>query len=155
MPLVISRADFDEPALADFLQSHLDGLAPTAPAGSRHALDLSALTRPSVRMWVGHLDGVLVVSGALAALEGDRPAEEVKSMRTAPAARGRGLARAMVGHLMTDARSRGVDRLWLETGSMDFFRPARSLYRSVGFTECAPFGSYVADPNSTFMTLAL
>ncbi len=76
-------------------------------------------------------------------------------MRTAPAARGLGVARAMLGHLCTDARGRGVERLWLETGSMAFFAPARSLYRSAGFAECGPFAAYRLDPNSTFMTMAL
>lgn len=130
-------------------------MAPTAPPESRHALDLHLLRKPSVRMWTGYLDGALVVTGALARLDERARDEEIKSMRTDPAVRGRGLARAMLEHLLADARSRGVETLWLETGTMAFFEPARALYRSIGFTECAPFGSYAPDPHSTFMTLTL
>lgn len=149
----IRRADLDDPRLAVFLRSHLDDLAPTAPAESRHALDLAALRAPTVRVWVA-VDGAdLVGTGALAALE---PAhEELKSMRTDPRCRGRGIGRRLLEHLVDDARRRGVRRVSLETGSMAFFAPARSLYAAAGFTTCAPFGAYVADPNSVFMTRLL
>lgn len=62
---------------------------------------------------------------------------------------------AMLQHIIAFARSRGMSRLSLETGSWDYFRPAVALYRSHGFIECAPFGDYVPDPNSIFMTLEL
>lgn len=96
-----------------------------------------------------------MVTGALAAVAGSSHDEEIKSMRTAPAVRGNGLGMAMLEHLAADARCRGVECLWLETGSMDFFAAARSLYRRFGFTDCGPFGSYRPDPNSTFMTIRL
>ncbi|GAA4115187.1 GNAT family N-acetyltransferase [Nocardioides fonticola] len=153
MTLSITRAVFDDPALVAFLQAHLDDLAPTAPPESRHALDLTALQAPGVRLWTGHLDGVLVGTVALAALEPGH--EELKSMRTEPAVRGRGVAAAMLAHAVDDARSRGVRRISLETGSMAFFEPARSLYRRHGFLDCPPFGSYVEDPNSVFLSLDL
>lgn len=158
VPLVISRADFADPALAEFLRGHLADMEPTAPPESQHGLDLDALRAPETRLWVGHLDGELLVTGALVALPdvvADGHDEEVKTMRTAPAARGKGLARAMLTHLLADAAERGVPRLWLETGSQPFFAASRELYRSVGFTECDPFGSYQPDPNSTFMTTTL
>lgn len=153
--LAIRRADFDDPALALFLTRHLDDLAPTAPKESRHALDIVSLREPSVRMWVGHVDDQLVVTGALVTIAGSNHDEEVKSMRTEPAVRGKGLGMAMLTHLAADARARGVQRLWLETGSMEYFAAARALYRRFGFTECGPFGAYRADPNSTFMTTML
>lgn len=155
MSITIERADFCDPALARFLQAHLDDLAPTAPPESRHALDLAALQAPGVRLWVAIApeSGLIVGTGALARLRPDH--EELKSMRTDPAYRGRGIARRLLGHLLDDARSRGIRRIWLETGSMDFFIPARTLYVSAGFVECPPFGSYIDDPNSTFMTLDL
>ena len=149
----IARADFDDPALADFLQAHLDDMEPTAPPESRHALDLTALRGDGVRLWVGHAEGRIVGTAALAPLEAGH--EELKSMRTDPALRGTGIARRMLAHVLDDARSRGVGRVSLETGSMDFFVPARRLYASAGFVPCEPFGSSVADPNSTFMTLSL
>ena len=151
--IAISRADFTDPALAEFLQEHLDDMEPTAPVESRHALDLRALQAPGVRLWVATDEDGIVGTAALAVVEPGH--EELKSMRTAPRARGRGVATALLAHLLQDATSRGVVRLSLETGSMDFFVPARTLYARSGFEPCGPFGSYVEDPNSVFMTRRL
>lgn len=156
----IRRADLDAPELAAFLQAHLDAMAPTAPPESRHALDLDGLRGPGVRVWSAHepASGLLVGTIALATLGElghDGAHEELKSMRTDPARRGQGIARLMLAHALADARSRGVTRVSLETGSMDFFVPARTFYTRAGFVPCAPFGRYVEDPNSAFMTLAL
>lgn len=151
--LAIERADFADPALVAFLQAHLDDLAPTAPACSQHALDLGGLQRPDVRLWTASADASLVGTVALAAVEAGH--EELKSMRTDPAHRGAGVASALLRHALDDARGRGVERISLETGSQPFFAPARALYAKHGFAECAPFGRYLPDPNSTFMTLAL
>ncbi|GAA5107241.1 GNAT family N-acetyltransferase [Alloalcanivorax gelatiniphagus] len=157
MTLTIRRADFADPRLAAFLQAHLDDMEPTAPPESRHALDLPALQGDHVRLWVALSSEPgteeVVATAALAALEPGH--EELKSMRTDPRLRGRGVATQMLDHALTDARERGVERVSLETGSMAFFEPARALYAKAGFVPCRPFGSYVADPNSTFMTLAL
>ena len=76
-------------------------------------------------------------------------------MRTAAAHRRRGVARAMLEHIVAEARRRGYARLSLETGSMEEFAPARALYARRGFTTCAAFAGYGPDPNSVFMTLAL
>ena len=76
-------------------------------------------------------------------------------MRTSTAARGRGVATRLLTHLIDEARRRGYERLSLETGSQDFFAPARRLFRRNGFVACQPFGTYVADPNSTYLTLPL
>ena len=161
---MITRADFSDPQLVAFLQAHLDDMEPTAPPESRHGLDLAALRRPGVRLWVAAReredDGTggptVVGTAALAALpDGGGRHEELKSMRTAPWARGRGIARGLLDHVLTDAVSRGVEQVWLETGSMEFFAPAHALYAAAGFEPCGPFGSYAADPLSTFMTLSL
>ncbi|WFE25490.1 GNAT family N-acetyltransferase [Solwaraspora sp. WMMD791] len=158
MLLRIERADFADPGLSVFLQAHLDDIAPTAPAESRHALDLTGLRKPGVRLWVAldgrALDGPAIVgTGALATVEPGH--EEIKSMRTDPRHRGRGIATVMLDHLLADARARGVRRVSLETGSMEFFAAARALYAKAGFVGCAPFGNYRDDPNSTFMTKVL
>lgn len=153
MTPTIARADFTDQRLATFLQAHLDDLEPTAPPESRHALDLPALEGPRVRMWVATDADGIVGTAALAALDAHH--EELKSMRTEPRVRGRGVASALLAHALDDARSRGVERVSLETGSMAFFAPARSLYAKAGFVPCGPFGTYVEDPNSTFMTLEL
>ncbi|WP_432478318.1 GNAT family N-acetyltransferase [Nocardioides sp. GXQ0305] len=153
MTLTIDRADFADPTLGRFLQDHLDDLEPTAPAESRHALDLGGLQAPGVRMWVSRDPDGIVGTAALATLEGRH--EELKSMRTDPRLRGRGIARGLLAHVLADARERGIRRVSLETGSMAFFEPARRFYTQAGFVPCPPFGSYVDDPNSVFMTLAL
>jgi putative acetyltransferase len=104
-------------------------------------------------LWVAHEDGDLVGSGALARLQHGH--EELKSMRTDPSRRGRGIARRLLEFVLDDARARGVTRISLETGSMEFFAAARALYASTGFAQCPPFGAYVEDPNSVFMTREL
>jgi putative acetyltransferase len=151
--LTLERADFADPDLAAFLQAHLDDLAPTAPLESRHALDLRGLQTPDVRLWVASVGEQVVGTGALAALEPGH--EELKSMRTDPRRRGQGIATRILDHLLQDARGRNIGRISLETGSMEFFAAARGLYANAGFVRCPPFGSYVEDPNSVFMTKTL
>ncbi|MDF0528705.1 GNAT family N-acetyltransferase [Tsukamurella sp. 8F] len=147
-------ADLADETLVEFLSAHLADMAPTAPAASRHALDVAALRAPGVRMWVAQApDDELLGTVALVPIDGGH--DELKSMRTAPAARERGVGRALALHALDDARARGLTRVSLETGSMAFFAPARALYRAVGFVECDPFGTYRHDPNSVFMTVEL
>jgi putative acetyltransferase len=153
MRLSIERADFTDPRLGAFLQAHLDDIAPTAPAESRHALDLRGLQAPAVRLWVASIDKEIVGTGALADLEPGH--EELKSMRTDPQRRGQGIASRILEYLLQNARGRAIRRISLETGSMAFFAPARSLYAKAGFVLCPPFGGYTNDPNSVFMTKIL
>lgn len=153
MPFAILPADFARPELHTFLQAHLDDMEPTAPPESRHALDLEGLQRPGVRAWMA-VDGDDVIgTAALSPLAAGW--EELKSMRTAPERRGEGIAARLLVHVLVDAQDRDVQRVSLETGSQEFFAPARRLYAQAGFTECEPFGSYVTDPNSVFMTREL
>lgn len=153
MSIVIERVQAASPALAEFLVAHHAELEHTAPAESRHALVFERLLAPGVRLFAAHLDGAPVATGALATVEEGH--EEIKSMRTDPALRGQGLGRTMLAFLLADAGSRGIGRLSLETGSADFFIPARALYTAAGFRECGPFGGYALDPYSTFMTVTL
>lgn len=153
MSIVIERVQAASPALAEFLVAHHAELEHTAPAESRHALVFERLLAPGVRLFAAHLDDAPVSTGALATVEEGH--EEIKSMRTDPALRGQGLGRAMLAFLLADAESRGISRLSLETGSADFFIPARALYAAAGFRECGPFGGYALDPYSTFMTVTL
>ncbi|MDN4613932.1 GNAT family N-acetyltransferase [Leifsonia sp. F6_8S_P_1B] len=153
MSVTIARADFADPTLAAFLQAHLDDMEPTAPPESRHALDLEELQGAGVRLWTATVDDAIVGTAALAALE---PAhEELKSMRTDPEQRGKGIAAQLLAFVLEDARGRGVARVSLETGAMDFFAPARRLYERAGFTPSGPFGKYTDDPLSAYYTLEL
>lgn len=153
MSIVIERVDAATPELAAFLEAHHADMEPTAPAESRHALPFDRLLGPGVRLFAAFDGGRPVATGALAAL--DEEHEELKSMRTDPAVRGKGLGRGMLDFLLADAAARDIRRVSLETGSMEFFIPARALYASAGFVECGPFGGYRPDPLSTFMTLSL
>ncbi|MFL0412203.1 GNAT family N-acetyltransferase [Microbacterium paludicola] len=123
------------------------------PAESVHALDVDALRDPAITVWSAWLDGRVAGVAALTQLDAARG--ELKSFRTADEYLGRGVARALLGRIIADARGRGLASLWLETGSDEGFLAARSLYASEGFVECGPFEGYVDDPLSTFMTRAL
>lgn len=153
MSMSIEQVVVAHPDLAEFLVAHHAELEHTAPAESRHALVFERLLTPGVRLFAGRLDVRPVATGALAAVEDGH--EEIKSMRTDPALRGRGLGRTMLTFLLADAEARGIRRVSLETGSADFFVPARALYAAAGFRVCEPFGRYVLDPHSTFMTMDL
>lgn len=141
------------PDVLGLLEEHLADMYATSPAESVHALDAHALAVPGVGFWTLRENGALLGCGALKEIDPEHA--EIKSMRTATAARRRGVAARLLDHLLTEARTRGYSRISLETGSEDFFAPARALYASRGFGECGPFEGYVEDPNSVFMTLAL
>jgi putative acetyltransferase len=137
----------------DLLRQHLEFARANTPPEDIHALDVDELTGPAVTFYSYRRDGVLLAVGALKQLDGRHA--ELKSMHTAAAARGCGIGRAMVEHLIGVARDHGFSRLSLETGSQQAFAPARSLYAQAGFTPCGPFGDYPPDRSNTFMTLAL
>ena len=153
MTLNIHLADFDDPALRTFLEEHLADMAPHSPQESQHALDLSALRQPTVQLWVAWKEQRIAGTCALAVLTPGH--EELKSMRTNPDFRGQGVASQLLRHALANARERKVARISLETGSMEFFAPARALYKKHGFDQCQPFGSYVEDPHSHYMTRTL
>jgi putative acetyltransferase len=149
----ITSGDLNDSRVIDMLDYHLaTARARTAP-GSAHALDLAGLQSPDITFWTAWDGETLVAVGALKQLSADHG--EVKSMHTALAVRRKGVGRAMLRHIIAFARSRGISRLSLETGSWDYFQPAVALYRRHGFIECRPFADYVDDPNSIFMTLDL
>ena len=135
------------------LKEHIYWMEYTSPPESRHALDLDGLRSPHVTFWSIWQQNKLAGCGAIKELNDTHG--EVKSMRTADAFLRRGVASFMLQHLVKEARRRGYRRLSLETGSMDYFKPARQLYQRFGFRPCEPFGSYQDDPNSVFMTIEL
>ena len=148
--------ELDDPARADvreLLDEHLADMFATSPADSVHALDHSALSAPGITFWTAREDGLLLGCGALKQL--DDSAGEIKSMRTTPAARGRGIAALLLTRILADAQERGFEQLYLETGSEEFFAPARRLYDRHGFTDCPPFADYTLDPHSVFMQRTL
>lgn len=143
----------DHPAVASLLQEHLQSMAQLSPPESIHALDLDALRKPQITFWSAWQDDELMGCGALKQL--DAAHGEIKSMRTASRHRRKGVAAAMLEHILDEAQRRAYTQLSLETGSMQGFEPARALYARYGFESCGPFADYTSDPNSVFMTRAV
>ena len=139
--------------IAGFLDEHVQQMRSITPPESVHALDLDELRRPGVTFWSIMDNDTVVGCGALKKLDADHA--ELKSMRTAPLRKRSGIASRLLEHIIAEAEAMGFTRLSLETGSAEFFRPARRLYEKFGFIRCEPFGDYRPDPASTFMTKTL
>lgn len=149
----IAPADFSDPGLLALLREHLDGMHASSPPGSVYALDLSALRSPDIAVWTAWVGEALAGIGALRELA--PTAGEVKSMRTARSHLRRGVAAALLEHIIGIARLRGYRRLSLETGSGPAFEPALTLYRRFGFVEGGAFGDYVSSHFNQFLHLDL
>ncbi len=149
----IELDNLSRPEVHALLHSHLRSMASLSPADSVHALDIAGLSKPEVTFWTAWSDKDLLGCGALKELSPRHG--EIKSMRTAAAHLRKGVARAILAHIIDDARTRSYHRLSLETGSMQAFKPAHQLYLDFGFTFCPPFADYVDDPNCVFMTRTL
>jgi putative acetyltransferase len=143
----------DDSRVQALLAYHFETARAETGRGSAHALDLSGLTAPDIQFWSGWDEDRVIAIGALKRLSGFHG--EIKSMHTNKAFRRKGAGSAMLRHIIAMARQLGLSRLSLETGSWPYFIRARELYRRHGFVECPPFGSYVPDQNSIFMTLEL
>lgn len=145
--------DLSRPAIHALLNEHLQSMHSLGPPESVHALDLEGLRKPDVTFWSVWEGSELLGVGALKEL--DATHGEIKSMRTVKAHLRRGVGRAVLAHIIGVARARRYERLSLETGSMDAFKPAQKLYEGFGFVYCGPFGEYVEDRYSVFMTMRL
>lgn len=135
------------------LDEHLNDMRATSPPESIHALDLAKLKDPSVQFWTIWKGRCLAGCGAIKSLDGAHG--EIKSMRTANNFQKQGVGSILLIYMLKEARLLGYKKLSLETGTMDFFKPAHNLYEKYGFKDCAPFGDYSEDPYSKFMTLDL
>ncbi|NMP15359.1 GNAT family N-acetyltransferase [Thalassotalea sp. Y01] len=175
--------DLRSQVIADFLQQHLEDMRSVSPPESKHALDLDGLRQQGIyfytmwseiqwsdKRWVDNRsehvkkqgskqgekhqsENRLIGCGAFKILSATDA--EIKSMRIDNLYRGQGLAALMLEHIEAQAMQKGIKQLWLETGTMAFFAPARRLYLSKGFKECDPFADYTLDDNSIFMTKSL
>lgn len=151
--LVFRVDDLSGEATRALVKRHLAGMHENSPACSVHAFDVDRLRQPGVTFWSGWLGDDIACMGALKRLDAENG--EIKSMRVADAFLGRGAGRAMLEHILAEARGMGLKALWLETGSTAAFDPAIKLYESAGFTFCGPFADYTDDPFSRFMTRAM
>ena len=151
--LTIELDDLTREPVRDLIAEHLAEMRATSPAESVHALDHSGLRTAEVSFWTIWDGATLLGCGALKQLSS--VAGEIKAMRTRPEARGRGVAAQLLVFLLAESRRRGYQTVSLETGSQEFFAPARRLYARHGFRPCPPFADYRPDPNSVFLTLNL
>lgn len=148
--LRIVPGDLGDPRLVELVSAHMTRAHAETEPGSAHALDISGLAAPDIQVWAAWREHALLAVGALKRLGPDHG--EIKSMHTLEAARGQGVGSAMLLHIIAAAREAGFTRLSLETGATAYFAPARALYARHGFSACPPFGDYVPDRNSVFMT---
>jgi putative acetyltransferase len=151
--VLIKIDDLSGPEVAQILMEHLDDMYAVSPPESVHALDLNKLRQPNITFWSVWDGKQLAGCGAIKEFEVGHA--EIKSMRTANAYRGKGVAVKIMEHILTVATERKYQRLSLETGTQEFFLPARKLYERFGFEYCGPFGDYAEDPYSAFMTKVL
>ena len=149
----IIAGDIDSRPVRDLLGEHLQGMAEHSPPESIHALDLQGLKAPDITFWTAWDDDVLC--GCCALKELDARHGEIKSMRTAASHLRKGVAAAMLEHVIAESKRRSYERLSLETGSGPGFDAALAFYEKAGFVYCGPFADYREDPFSRFMTLAL
>jgi putative acetyltransferase len=153
LPLTFLLDDLSGEPTRALVARHLAGMHASSPPESVHALQIDQLRGPDVTFWSAWLGEEIAGCGALKQIDSRRG--ELKSMRVADGFLGQGVGRALLEHLIGVARARGMETLWLETGSTSAFTPALRLYESAGFVRCGPFDGYTEDPFSVFMTRAL
>lgn len=151
--MIIEIDDLSRSQVIELLNEHLNNMHELSPADQVFALDISRLKAPEITFWTVWDNDVLLGCGALKEL--DLKHGEIKSMRTPKERRRRGAGRAVLAHIIEVARQRRYEVLSLETGRSPEFDPAHRLYESFGFKYCGPFGDYVENGNSIFMSLGL
>lgn len=153
MTLVIAEEHPLTPDLSLLFERHTADMHADTPPESIHMMDKAALAAPGIRFFVLRDGEAPLAMGAFKRIDADHA--EIKSMHVLAEARGRGLSKVMLDHLVKAARADGFRRLSLETGVQPTFVAARVLYARAGFVDCPPFEGYVDDPNSVFMTKVL
>ena len=153
MPLPATVADPDAADVRALQRAHREFCLSVTPAENAHALESDAIADPLLTIYGIRREGVLLAIGALRPIDDGHV--EIKSMHTATAARGQGVGRLMLEHLLAAATERGYARVSLETGTADAFAAARAMYAAAGFTPCPPFGDYRETADNTYFTLDL
>ena len=147
------EGNFDNSEVNNLLKKHFIELRSVSPAGSTHVLDIEGLKDPSIKFWSLWENNKLVGCGALKFLEKNHG--EFKSIRVADEFKKKGIGERIINHLIEEAKKLKISKLSIETGSGDFFLPARNLFSKFGFKSCPPFAHYNDDPNSCYYTLDL
>ena len=145
------KNNFDHPEVNDLLNKHFIELRSVSPEGSVHVLDIPDLKISSIKFWSLWENEQLIGCGALKFLGENHG--EFKSIRISDKFRKNGLGIKIITHLINEAKKLNVKRISVETGSGDFFVPARKLFKKCGFEPCKPFAHYKEDPNSCYFSL--
>ena len=147
------EGNFDNQEVNELLIKHFIELRSVSPEGSAHVLDIAGLKDPSIKFWSLWDESDLVGSGALKFL--DEEHGEFKSIRVNDKFKNKGYALKIIDHLINQAKKLDIKRLSLETGSGEFFMPARKLFTKCGFEVCEPFSHYKNDINSVYMSMLI
>ena len=147
------EGNFDHPEVNELLKKHFAELRDASPDGSAHVLDIPGLKAPSIKFWSLWEQSQLIGCGALKFL--DENHGEFKSIRVHDNFRGKGYGIKIINHLINEAKNLKIQKLSIETGSGDFFAPARKLFDNCGFEPCPPFAHYKEDINSLYLTKLL
>ena len=145
--------NFDDYEVNKLLKKHFIELRSVSPEGSTHVLDIDGLKNASIKFWSLWEENKLVGCGALKFLETYHG--EFKSIRVADDFRKKGYGKKIIHHLISESKEIGIKKLSVETGSGNFFLPARKLFTSCGFKPCDPFAHYKLDPNSCYFNLII
>ena len=147
------EGNFDNLEVNELLKKHFVELRSVSPSGSTHVLDINGLKDKSIKFWSLWENDKLIGCGALKLLESDHG--EFKSIRVADKFRKQKIGQKIVSHLIDRSKQLGFKKLSVETGSGEFFAPARKLFKSFGFETCKPFAHYKEDINSCYYSLNL
>ena len=145
------EGNFDNSEVNELLLNHFKELRSVSPEGSTHVLDIPGLKDPSIKFWSIWEDSKLVGCGAIKLF--DQKHGEFKSIRVTNEFRKKGYGEKILKHLLIKAKNLNLRKLSIETGSGEFFKPARELFQKIGFKKCLPFAHYKEDPNSCYMNL--
>ena len=147
------ESNFDHPEVHELLTKHFVELRAASPEGSAHVLDIPGLQDKSIKFWSLWNNDMLMGCGALKFL--DKEHGEFKSIRIHDNFRRKGNGISVINHLINEAKKLNINKLSIETGAGDFFKPARTLFKQCGFEVCGPFAHYKEDINSVYFTKTL
>ena len=147
------EGNFDHPEVHELLTKHFVELRAVSPEGSAHVLDIPGLQDKSIKFWSLWNNDMLMGCGALKFL--DKEHGEFKSIRIHDNFRRKGNGISVINHLINEAKKLNINKLSIETGAGDFFKPARILFKQCGFEVCGPFAHYKEDINSVYFTKTL
>ena len=147
------EGNFNKPEVNKLLISHFIELSSVSPVDRGHVLDIPGLKNPNIKFWSLWENDQLIGCGALKFL--DKEHGELKSIRVADSFRRKGNGFKVINHLINEAKELNIKKISLETGTGNFFTPARKLFDKCGFKVCEPFAHYKKDPDACYMSLLL